>query len=210
MNMKSSVSESRIMYVLVVDSKTKIRADDCQIKTKHLKGLKIDFNSSDSVLGSVNAKGSQLSVHSQSKSNSGESTSKFESASIKDELDQFQLLLPTGDGKMVAVNKPIAHRLQLSNSIPTLKAPKFEKHMSSDGALKREQPTDKLKWRFRPPGFDTDGPEGTISTVAAQSKPKKEKKEKKDKKDKKRKSIDESPVKEEKKKKHKRSDSSKH
>ncbi|TIB36328.1 hypothetical protein E3P86_02537 [Wallemia ichthyophaga] len=152
------------------------------IKTKHLKGMKLDFDSKDNKLGTIDVKGSEMSIHSQLTSNSKESRNKFESASINDEMDQFKLLLPNKQGQLVTVDKPIHHRLQLSDNIPMLKAPKFEKHTSSDGAIKREQPTDKLKWRFRPPGFDTGGIDGTVNEQASPNKDKKEKKDKSDKK----------------------------
>lgn len=63
--------------------------------------MKLDLNSNDNKLGTVNIKGSHLAVHSQSSSNANESTSKFQSASINDEMDQLKLLLPTKEGQLV-------------------------------------------------------------------------------------------------------------
>lgn len=63
--------------------------------------MKLDFDSKDNKLGTIDVKGSEMSIHSQLTSNSKESRNKFESASINDEMDQFKLLLPNKQGQLV-------------------------------------------------------------------------------------------------------------
>ena len=95
----------------------------------------------------------------------------------------------------ILVEKPINHNLLLVNTLPKIdySDSNVTPTLVENGAKKRSQPTEKLKWRFRPPGFDSSSNNNPINDNMT-------------KKDKKRKSI-ESPTKEEKKKKHKRSQS---